>query len=321
MMSRLLWLALILVAVLVALAGALIWYSIVFPRQPFNGPLPPLTSEETELSRKLREHVTAIASRPHNLDLHADLEAAASHIEATLKGLGYTPQRQEYTERGKPVRNIEVVIEPSEAKGGDVETYVVGAHYDSVGFSPGANDNGTGTAATLELARLLRDLKPREARLRLVFWVNEEYPFGKTPRMGSYIHAPALKDEGRARRRRHFAGDDRILFRRARQPEVSVAIRSHLRGSRQLRRLRRASGLAKLRASARSARFAATRLFHRSAAWRRTSFPASEVQITGPTTRWAIPASWSPTRLRSGTRSITAPRTCLRPSTTTASRA
>jgi hypothetical protein len=196
MMSRLLWLALILGAVLVAFAGTLVWYSIVFPRQPFNGPLPPLTSEETALSRKLREHVTAIASRPHNIDLHADLEAAATYIEAKLTELGYAPQRQEYTERDKPVRNIEVVIEPSEAKGGDVETYVVGAHYDSVGFSPGANDNGTGTAATLELARLLRDLKPREARLRLVFWVNEEYPFGKTPRMGSYIHASALKAKG-----------------------------------------------------------------------------------------------------------------------------
>jgi peptidase M28-like protein len=194
-MIRLLWLVLALGAIVVVLVGALTWYSIVFPRQPFQGPLPPLTSDETELSRRLREHVTAIASKPHNIDLPADLEAAASYIEATLIGLGYTPQRQEYTERGKAVRNIEVVIEPTEPKG-DVETYVVGGHYDSVGFSPGANDNGTGTSATLELARLLHDLKPRETRLRLVFWVNEEYPFGKTPRMGSYIHAKALQERG-----------------------------------------------------------------------------------------------------------------------------
>ncbi len=191
-MFRLISLALILVGVLAALAGSLVWYSIVFPRQPFHGPLPPLSSEEADLARRLRDHVTAVASRPHNLDLYVDLEAAAKHIEATLTGLGYAVERQEYAERGKQVRNIEVMIEPSGA-GRDVESYVVGAHYDSVGFSPGANDNGTGVAATLELARLLRDLKPREKRLRLVFWVNEEFPFGKTPNMGSYHHAEALK--------------------------------------------------------------------------------------------------------------------------------
>jgi hypothetical protein len=188
-------LILIVAAALAAVVGSLVWYSIVFPRQPFRGPLPPLSSEEADLSRRLNEHVNAVASRAHNLDLYADLEAAARHIEATLTDLGYAPQRQEYVERGRSVRNIEVVIEPS-GSGADVESYVVGAHYDSAGFSPGANDNATGVAATLELARLLRDLKPSKTRLRLVFWVNEEYPFGKTPDMGSYHHAEALKQRG-----------------------------------------------------------------------------------------------------------------------------
>lgn len=194
-MIRFMSLILIFAAAFVVLAGSLVWYSIVFPRQPFRGPLPLLSAEEADLSRRLNAHVTAIASRAHNLDLYADLEVAARHIEATLMDLGYAPQRQEYTERGKPVRNIEVVIEPSWS-GGDVESYVIGAHYDSTGISPGANDNGTGVAATLELARLLRDLKPSKDRLRLVFWVNEEYPFGKTPNMGSYHHAEALKQRG-----------------------------------------------------------------------------------------------------------------------------
>lgn len=195
-MIRFLSLALLLlIAAVVLFAGAWVWYWIVFPRQPFQGPLPPLTKEEAELARRLREHISAIASKPHNIDLYANLEAAARYIETRLTELGYTPERQEYTERGKAVRNIEAVIEPRDAKG-DIETYVLGGHYDSVGFSPGANDNGTGVAATLELARLLRDWKPREARLRLVFWVNEEYPFGRTPNMGSYHHAQALKQKG-----------------------------------------------------------------------------------------------------------------------------
>lgn len=194
-MIRILSFALALPGVAALLVGCLLWYSIVFPRQPFHGPLPPLTSEEANLSRLLREHVTAIASRPHNLEFYADLVDAASYIERKLAEFGYAPERQEYIERGRPVRNIEAVIEPAGA-GNDVPTYVVGAHYDSAGASPGANDNGTGVAATLELARLLRDVKPRETRLRLVFWVNEEFPFGRTPNMGSYRHAQALQQKG-----------------------------------------------------------------------------------------------------------------------------
>lgn len=97
--------------------------------------------------------------------------------------------------RGQSVRNIEVVIEPASQEA-NASTYVVGAHYDSPDDSPGANDNGTGVAGILELARLLRDLRPERHRLRLVLWVNEEAPYGKTPDMGSWQHAKRLKDAG-----------------------------------------------------------------------------------------------------------------------------
>jgi Zn-dependent M28 family amino/carboxypeptidase len=129
------------------------------------------------------------------MDRFAELEAAAVYIETTLEALGFAPVPQAYALGGRTVRNIEVVIEPT-SPGGDTPGFVVGAHYDSAGHSPGANDNGTGVAATLELSRLLKDLKPREFRLRLVFWVNEEHPFGKTPDMGSYRHAQQLKENG-----------------------------------------------------------------------------------------------------------------------------
>ncbi|MET0669952.1 MAG: M28 family peptidase [Xanthobacteraceae bacterium] len=69
---------------------------------------------------------------------------------------------------GRAVRNIEITIEPANA-GTSRGTVVLGAHYDSYGDAPGANDNGTGTAAVLELARLLSDLRSRSAtRIRLV---------------------------------------------------------------------------------------------------------------------------------------------------------
>jgi Peptidase family M28 len=170
-------------------------YAIVFPLQPVDGPLPPMTAGETQLVPRLRTHIAAIASRPRNMEHFAGLEAAARYIETTLTGFGYTPRAQTFEQGGKPVRNIEAVIEPPNAEP-EPPSVIVGAHYDSAGISPGANDNGTGVAATLELARLLRDHVPRRTRLRLVLWVNEEHPFGKTKNMGSYRHARRLKDRG-----------------------------------------------------------------------------------------------------------------------------
>ena len=89
----------------------------------------------------------------------------------------------------KQVRNIEVTIEPADparSRG----TVVLGAHYNSAGDAPGANDNGSGTAAVLELARLLRDLRGRtDARIRLVLFVNEEPPYFQTAAMGSWQYA------------------------------------------------------------------------------------------------------------------------------------
>jgi hypothetical protein len=106
--------------------------------------------------------VRAVASRPHNLGHPGELERAAAHIEAALEGMGYAVRRQPFSAGGQEVRNIEAVVEPAAAiagAGGAAETLVVGAHYDSCFDAPGANDNGTGVAAVLELARLLADLR------------------------------------------------------------------------------------------------------------------------------------------------------------------
>lgn len=182
-----------------ALAAALlviaILYSIVFPRQPFRGPLHRPSRAERELAPRLEAHVRAVASRPHNVVHYAALQAAAAYIEATLAGLGLAPVSQTYKVDGRTVRNIEAVIGPAPPAPVDA-TYIVGAHYDSPGDSPGANDNGTGVAAVLELARLLAKHAPSRTRLRLVLFVNEERPYGKTPDMGSWRHAQLMKQTG-----------------------------------------------------------------------------------------------------------------------------
>lgn len=189
-----LWGAGLLLLVTAAIAAA-VWYSLALPGKSFSGPLPPPTPAEEALAERLRRHVVAIASTPHNVAYYQELEQAAAYIEAELKALGYEPGSQVFTARGREVRNIEVVLSPPDA-GADTESIVVGAHYDSAGYAPGANDNATGVAAVIELARLLKDVRPQDKRLRLVLFVNEEPPFDRTPEMGSWRYAQALKERG-----------------------------------------------------------------------------------------------------------------------------
>ncbi|MBI1650020.1 M28 family peptidase [Hyphomicrobium sulfonivorans] len=185
--------ALLLLA-LVAL-GAAYWYSVHLPGQSFAGPVPAATEQERALAARLQRHVEAIASEPHNVVHYGALERAAAYIETELAALGYTPQAQAWDVDGKSVRNISVELAPPNANA-DTPTLVIGAHYDSYGNAPGANDNGTGSAAVLELARLLKDAPLGGKRLRLVLFVNEEPPYGGTPDMGSYRYAKALKENG-----------------------------------------------------------------------------------------------------------------------------
>jgi Zn-dependent M28 family amino/carboxypeptidase len=65
---------------------------------------------------------------------------------------------------------------------------VIGAHYDSVADSPGANDNASGVAVILELARLNATLAP-PVTVRFVAFVNEEPPYFMTAEMGSWRYA------------------------------------------------------------------------------------------------------------------------------------
>lgn len=180
-------------------------YVIVLPIQPLRTPPPAPSAGELECGARLREHVEQIASRPHNLAHYRELEAAAGYIERILLSFGVIPRLQEYEVEGRPVRNIEVVLpavsqQPANsAARSPAVTLVVGAHYDSADDSPGANDNGTGVAALLEIARNLTTegsgFQP-SCEVRLVFFVNEEHPYGKTEAMGSLRHALSLRQAG-----------------------------------------------------------------------------------------------------------------------------
>ncbi|HXF53409.1 MAG TPA: M28 family peptidase [Hyphomicrobiaceae bacterium] len=187
-----LFIALPAAALAIALAG---WYALALPGRPHKGPLPVATAEERDIAARLETHVRAIASEPHNLEHYEALERAALYIERALGNLGYAVERQEFTARGRTVRNIAVVREP-DVRGQTTSSLVVGAHYDSYRWAPGANDNGTGVAAVLELARLLREWQAPRTRLRLVLFVNEEPPYYRTADMGSLRYARLLSELG-----------------------------------------------------------------------------------------------------------------------------
>jgi hypothetical protein len=192
MARRMSLLAVFLILGIAAAGYGALHYMTSVPGKPHVGALPPLTPEEAALAQSLTRHIATIAAREHNLAHYDELEKVARYIEATLASFGYAVGRQEFLARSKMVRNIDVTVEPAGQRA-DPEVIVVGAHYDSVSGSPGANDNASGAAAVIELARLLRDLDAVGAkRIRFVLFVNEEPPYFRTEAMGSLHYARAI---------------------------------------------------------------------------------------------------------------------------------
>ncbi|WP_420472707.1 M28 family peptidase [Noviherbaspirillum sp. ST9] len=181
----------------VALAGSGVGYMTSMPGESFRGPLPPLTSEEESLAHRLREHVEHIAREEHNTANPGQLDDVARYLESTLAGFGYAVKQQIFSVDGNRVRNLEVSVRSPGPAEGKPRIVVVGAHYDSAPGTSGANDNATGSAAVIELARALQETKPEPGHeIRLVLFVNEEAPYFKTAQMGSLHHASDMKTRG-----------------------------------------------------------------------------------------------------------------------------
>jgi Zn-dependent M28 family amino/carboxypeptidase len=140
------------------------------PGTSYQGALD-FTPEETELAARLRAHVEALAAEQRNVDL----ERPARYIEAQLTG----SRSQEFQSGGRRVRNIET----------GSGAIVVGAHYDTVPGSPGADDNASGVAVLLELARM-------GLPARFVAFANEEMPYFQSHEMGSHAWAARARRGG-----------------------------------------------------------------------------------------------------------------------------
>jgi Zn-dependent M28 family amino/carboxypeptidase len=141
----------------------------------------------------LRRHVAAIAQEPRNLWHYESLEHAAAYIDGEFTRAGYHPRHQVYEIEGRQVANIEAERRGSRRPD---RVLVIGAHYDSIADSPGANDNASGVAVTLELARMHAASAAGALTVRFVAFVNEEPPHFMTAAMGSLVYAAEAAARG-----------------------------------------------------------------------------------------------------------------------------
>ena len=178
----------VLLCVLLLLCVAAWYIMIRMPGRSYGGAPP---EERPGLADELRRDVTKLAGAigERNLWRAAAYARATAWLETSLQEAGYTVARQVYEVRGAESVNLEV------ERKGNGEIVIVGAHYDSVRGSPGANDNGSGVAGTLALARTWAGRTPRRT-LRFVFFANEEPPFFQTDEMGSVVYAKRCKERG-----------------------------------------------------------------------------------------------------------------------------
>lgn len=147
--------------------------------------VPVLDADPQRLARDVR--MLADVFSPRDLPHGENLERAADYMSDALRSAGARVSEQGYVAAGQPVRNVLGMFGPDTP-----ERIVVGAHYDAFAGLPGADDNASGAAGLLELARLLSERPPAVA-VELVAYTLEEPPHFGTRWMGSAVHAGSLR--------------------------------------------------------------------------------------------------------------------------------
>ncbi len=180
---------LVTLGILVALALVFLWYWVTEPL----GNIPrrasaSLSADPVRIEANVRK--LAGAFHPRDFGHPQNLDRAAAYVFEEFERAGGKVTYQIFPAEGKSYRNVIASFGPPTE-----EVLVVGAHYDTHGELPGADDNASGVAGLLELAALLAGEKlPR--RVELVAYTLEEMPFFGSRKMGSAIHARSLRESG-----------------------------------------------------------------------------------------------------------------------------
>ncbi|MCJ8344260.1 M20/M25/M40 family metallo-hydrolase, partial [bacterium] len=161
------------------------------PGNSFEGSLGDLSSEEIEVQTRLIENVRYLSEDigARSISVEGSLDKSKKYLIEEIHKIGLDYNEQSFTAKNKIVYNIEVPI-----NGLNEETIVIGAHYDTCYYGPGANDNASGVAGVLELLRYFKNI-PLKHNFRFVFFVNEEPPFFLGEQMGSMVYAKKLKEQ------------------------------------------------------------------------------------------------------------------------------
>jgi len=138
---------------------------------------------------RLETHVRRLSEtlRPRDFGHPAGLDRVADYVHSQARTTKGRVSEQRYEWNGHTWRNILIRFGPAQG-----ERIIVGAHYDAFGDLPGADDNASGVAGLLELARMLGE-DPPKVPVELVAYALEEPPVFRTEGMGSVQHARELR--------------------------------------------------------------------------------------------------------------------------------
>jgi hypothetical protein len=179
-----------------ALAYPFLWPVIHMPGRSWTGTHLPLETGDRTVRERVERIVRELSDKigERHAQRYESLQAAEQLIKRELEALGYSVNMQGFRLDGVLQHNIECQIKGSMMP---EEVVVVGAHYDSVVGSPGADDNATGISALLAIAAALRNSNPART-IRFVAFANEENPFHKNEweAMGSYAYAQECRSRG-----------------------------------------------------------------------------------------------------------------------------
>lgn len=141
---------------------------------------------------RLETHVRMLSETlvPRDAEHPENLDQVAAYIRREFEQATEHVFDQSYDVQGTTYRNVIALLGPDTE-----ERIVIGAHYDTAGPIPGADDNASGIAGLIELAHLLSEVA-LPLRMELVAFTLEELPYFRTPKMGSAVHAASLKEQG-----------------------------------------------------------------------------------------------------------------------------
>jgi Zn-dependent M28 family amino/carboxypeptidase len=173
----------------------------VFPSLPHlhlpprkHAPLPPPTPAIQALADELRRDITILATDIGERHTRAPkpYRLAEDFCASALRHAGYEVARYPFQADGMECRNLEATLFGTKHP---EQIILLGAHYDSVWNCPAANDNASGIAGTLAIARRLAG-RPLPRTVRFVCFANEEPPHFHSETMGSWVYAKLCRQRG-----------------------------------------------------------------------------------------------------------------------------